>query len=141
MQATFLSAYSVYADKQLSAYTLFADKKLSAYTLYADKANHLVLIFLIILYSSWSTVCQVPSLCLQASSGKMSPASGGPSRSPGLTALVDCMVSKINVKLRVLNLFTSGKLVNSAPGWSSGCFNLTIFQKKSWLNSLHRFSH
>ena len=35
----FLSAYSVYADKQLSAYTLHADKQLSAYTLYADKAN------------------------------------------------------------------------------------------------------
>ena len=35
----FLSAYSVYADKKLSAYTLHADKKLSAYTLYADKAN------------------------------------------------------------------------------------------------------
>ena len=35
----FLSAYSVYADKQLSAYALYADKKLSAYILYADKAN------------------------------------------------------------------------------------------------------
>ena len=35
----FLSAYSVYADKKLSAYTLYADKKSSAYTLYADKAN------------------------------------------------------------------------------------------------------
>ena len=36
----FLSAYSVYTDKQLSACTVYGDKKLSAYTLYADKANH-----------------------------------------------------------------------------------------------------
>ena len=35
----FLSAYSVYANKQLSACTLYADKKLSTYTLYADRAN------------------------------------------------------------------------------------------------------
>ena len=40
-----LSAYSVYADKQLSAYTLYADKKLSTYTLYADKANNTVIRF------------------------------------------------------------------------------------------------
>ena len=40
----FLSAYSVYVDKQLSSDTLNNDNKLSAYTLYADKANLLVIL-------------------------------------------------------------------------------------------------
>ena len=41
IQAIFLFAYSVYADKQLSSYALYVDNKLSACTLYADKANQL----------------------------------------------------------------------------------------------------
>ena len=47
----FLSAYSVYVDKQLSSDTLNNDNKLSAYTLYADKAKHKGLYFYDQIYS------------------------------------------------------------------------------------------
>ena len=61
MQTIFLSAYSVYADKQLSAYTLYADNKLYTYTLYADKANLLQILVLFFVMVPVPVPVSVPS--------------------------------------------------------------------------------